>query len=113
MVRDTAGEIYAKKAPSQIHCGPESYQVSGRRAGGGAVGNCTCTSDRCPGECSREQSLHIPFSEECHCLMYRMESPKTPRALQKQMGLVSSDIYWVFSSLPPFSGMTKVFLLST
>lgn len=43
MVRDTAGDIYAKKAPSQIHGGLESYQVRGRRAGGGAVGNRTCT----------------------------------------------------------------------
>lgn len=28
-----------------------------------------------------------------------MESPKTPRALQKQMGLVSGDICWGFFPL--------------
>lgn len=43
MVRDTAGEIDAQKAPSQIPSGLESYQVRGKRAGGGAAGNCPCS----------------------------------------------------------------------
>lgn len=35
------------------------------------------------GEYSREKRQNIPFSEECHCSIYYLESPKTPQGLPK------------------------------
>jgi len=35
------------------------------------------------GEHSREKTQNIPFSEECHCSIYHLESPKTPQGLPK------------------------------